>query len=150
MSYGGPARQGIITREPIGQAQTLEILLAKAEGQFPDWRGISFRLPQLESSSILLTVDRGNGGQPGKRTQVTLDRSTGAVLSREAAAPRAWNRSIHTGEAGGLPGQIVAAVASLGGVLLVWTGLSLVLRRLFKFTRRFTLAHELVSTDPCD
>jgi uncharacterized iron-regulated membrane protein len=97
----------------------------------------------------VLTVDRGNGGQPGKRTQVTLDRSTGAVLSQESATPRAWNRFIHTGEAGGLPGQIIATAASVGGVLLVWTGLSLALRRLFKATRRFRLVRaEIISADP--
>jgi uncharacterized iron-regulated membrane protein len=120
----------------------------RPEGQFPGWRSISLRLPQLDPGTILLTVDRGNGGQPGKRVQVTLDRSTGLVLSRESATPRAWNRFLHTGEAGGLLGQIAATVASFGGVLLVWTGLSLALRRAFKFTRRFRLAHELISADP--
>lgn len=137
MSYGTPPRQAAVRREAGARPQTLENLLAKTESQFPGWRSISLRFPQLYSgSSILLTVDRGNGGQPGKRTQVTLDRSTGRVLSQEAATPRAWNRFIHTGEAAGLPGQIVAAAASLGGVLLVGTGLSLALRRLAKYARR--------------
>jgi threonine/homoserine/homoserine lactone efflux protein len=36
----------------------------------------------------------------------------------------------HTGEAGGVIGETVAAVASLGAAFLVWTGLSLALRRL--------------------
>jgi uncharacterized iron-regulated membrane protein len=148
MSYASPTRQGILTREAAAQPQTLESLLAKAEGQFPGWRSISLRLPQLDPGSIVLTVDRGNGEQPGKRTQVTLDRSTGLLLSQESATPRAWNRFIHTGAAGGLPGQIVAALASLGGVLLVWTGLLLALRRGFKLTRRFRLDDKLISADP--
>jgi uncharacterized iron-regulated membrane protein len=42
---------------------------------------------------------------------------------------RAWVRPVHTGEAGGLIGQVVAALASAGGVVLVWTGLSLAWRR---------------------
>jgi uncharacterized iron-regulated membrane protein len=136
MSYGAATRQATVRRGAATQPQTLESLLAKAESQFPGWRSISFRLPQLDPGSMVFTVDRGNGGQPGKRTQITLDRSTGRLLSEEAATPRAWNRFIHTGEAGGLPGQIVAAVASLGGVLLVWTGLSLALRRLAKYARK--------------
>jgi uncharacterized iron-regulated membrane protein len=149
MSYAASARQGVVNRKASGQPQTLESLLTKAESQFPGWRSVSFRLPQADPASLLLTVDRGNGGQPGKRTQVTLDRSTGAVLSQESATPRAWNRFIHTGEAGGLVGQIVATLASLGGILLVWTGLSLALRRLFKASRRFRLAApQLSSTDP--
>ena len=149
MSYGTAPRQATVRREAGTRPQTLESLVARAENQFPGWRSISLRLPQPDPGSILLTVDRGNGGQPGARTQVTLDRSTGVVLSQEAATPRAWNRFIHTGEAAGLPGQIVAAAASLGGVLLVWTGLSLALRRLFKSTRRFRLASpELTSADP--
>ena len=86
---------------------------------------------------------------PGKRTQVLLDRSTGTVLSQEAATLRMWNRFIHTGEAAGLAGQIVAAIASLGGALLVWTGLSLALRRLVKFSRRFRVVErQLTTADP--
>ena len=123
--------------------------MAKAEAQLPGWRSITLRVPPPNTSSITFTIDRGNGGQPGKRLQLTLDSATGAVLSTEASNWRVWNRFVHTGEAGGLPGQIVAALASLGGSLLVWTGLSLAIRRLAKFTRRFRLAgSQLTPADP--
>ncbi len=36
----------------------------------------------------------------------------------------------HTGEYGGLPGQVIGALASLGACMLVYTGLSLTIRRL--------------------
>jgi uncharacterized iron-regulated membrane protein len=148
MSYGTVARPNALAGKASGAPQTIENLVAKAEAQFPGWRSVSFRLPQPDRT-LLLTVDRGNGGQPGKRTQVLLDRSTGDVLSQEAATPRMWNRFIHTGEAAGLAGQIVAAIASLGGALLVWTGLSLALRRLLKFTRRFRVVErQLTTADP--
>jgi threonine/homoserine/homoserine lactone efflux protein len=39
-------------------------------------------------------------------------------------------RFTHTGEAGGIPGETLAAIASLGGALLVWTGISMALHRL--------------------
>lgn len=147
MSYGTAARPNAIARQVSGAPQTIESLLAKAEGQFPGWHSVSFRLPP--DATLFITVDRGNGGQPGKRTQVLLDRSTGAVISQEAATPRMWNRFIHTGEAAGLAGQIVAAIASLGGALLVWTGLSLALRRLVKFSRRFRVVErQLTTADP--
>jgi uncharacterized iron-regulated membrane protein len=41
---------------------------------------------------------------------------------------RVWLRFLHTGEAPGAPGQLVAAIASLGAVVLAWTGLALALR----------------------
>lgn len=40
-----------------------------------------------------------------------------------------WSRFVHTGEYYGVFGQTVAGVASAAGVMLVWTGISLVLRR---------------------
>lgn len=39
-------------------------------------------------------------------------------------------RFAHTGEVAGVVGQTVAGLASLGGAFLVWTGISLALRRL--------------------
>ena len=42
---------------------------------------------------------------------------------------RAMNQRIHTGEAGGVLGQAVAFFGCLGGVVLVWTGFALALRR---------------------
>jgi uncharacterized iron-regulated membrane protein len=43
---------------------------------------------------------------------------------------RAFVRFGHTGEYGGLLGQTIAAIASLGACVLVYTGLSLAIRRL--------------------
>jgi hypothetical protein len=39
-------------------------------------------------------------------------------------------RIAHTGEGAGVVGQTVAGLASLGDAFLVWTGISLALRRL--------------------
>ena len=44
---------------------------------------------------------------------------------------RSWTRFLHTGEALGPLGQFVAGLASLGGAMLVWTGISLAIRRFF-------------------
>ena len=48
--------------------------------------------------------------------------------------PRGWMRFAHTGELGGLTGQIVAGLGCLGGVLLVYTGFSLAVRRLWNWS----------------
>jgi uncharacterized iron-regulated membrane protein len=70
--------------------------------------------------------------------QLVFDPFTGEVLRREGFADytpgrqlRTWMRFLHTGEALGWAGQLLAAVASLGGVLLVWTGFALAWRRFF-------------------
>ncbi|MYH08973.1 MAG: PepSY domain-containing protein [Gemmatimonadales bacterium] len=42
-------------------------------------------------------------------------------------------RYAHTGEYWGLPGQLLAGLFSLAAALMVWTGLSLAVRRLRRF-----------------
>lgn len=49
---------------------------------------------------------------------------------------RGWLRFVHTGEAFGAFGQTIAGLASAGAVMLVWTGLSLALRRFAACRRR--------------
>jgi uncharacterized iron-regulated membrane protein len=109
---------------------------ARAEQQVPGWKSVSLRLPASGEAPLAFTIDRGNGARPDLRSQLTLDRKTGAVVRYEPYASqnldrqvRAWSRWVHTGEAGGLVGQAVAGVASAGGGVLVWTGLALAWRR---------------------
>ncbi len=71
-------------------------------------------------------------------TQLTLDPYTGAIVKKEGYAEfnagrkiRTWTRFLHTGEALGPIGQAVAGLASLGGVVLVYTGFALAIRRFF-------------------
>jgi uncharacterized iron-regulated membrane protein len=79
--------------------------------------------------------ERGALPQYGS-VQLWLDPYTGAVLKREGYAElnsgrklRMWFRFLHTGEALGMMGKLVAALASLGGAVLVWTGFALAWRR---------------------
>ncbi len=72
-------------------------------------------------------------------TTLHLDPFTGAVLRTDtftvqpvARRLRSWARFLHTGEALGWPGQLVAALASAGGLVLVWTGFALSWRRFFR------------------
>jgi uncharacterized iron-regulated membrane protein len=67
---------------------------------------------------------------------LTLDRKTGEVLRWQTYATessgqqiRSWVRWIHTGEAGGILGQTVAVLTSIGSILLVWTGISMAIGR---------------------
>ncbi|MFP2934817.1 PepSY domain-containing protein, partial [Pyxidicoccus sp. 3LG] len=86
-------------------------------------------------------------------TQVSLDPFTGAVAKQEGYADynsgrklRTWLRFLHTGEALGWLGQLVAAIASLGGAVLVWTGFALAWRRFFP--RRQALTASTASAPP--
>ena len=58
-------------------------------------------------------------------------RKVGYAELAAAAQVRAWTRFLHTGEALGFWGQLVAGLACLGGCVLVWTGFALAWRRGF-------------------
>jgi uncharacterized iron-regulated membrane protein len=71
-------------------------------------------------------------------TTLQFDPFTGALLQRDTHADlpaarrlRTWTRFLHTGEALGAGGQLVAALASLGGCVLAYTGFALAWRRFF-------------------
>ncbi|QDE87149.1 PepSY-associated TM helix domain-containing protein [Myxococcus xanthus] len=81
--------------------------------------------------------------------QVSLNPFSGEVAKQETYADynsgrklRTWLRFLHTGEALGLMGQLVAAIASLGGVFLVYTGFALSWRRFFPRRRTNTEPRE--------
>jgi uncharacterized iron-regulated membrane protein len=109
---------------------------ARAEQQVERWRSISVRIPPPGSKTTVFTIDRGNGGQPQERGTLTVDTASAEVVKWEpfsALTPgrrlRSYVRFGHTGEAAGLVGQSIAGLASLGALVLVWTGVSLALRR---------------------
>jgi uncharacterized iron-regulated membrane protein len=85
------------------------------------------------------------------RSTLTLDASTGADVRWEpydqgsrGQKLRGWLRFAHTGELGGRAGEAVAGLASAGGAFLVYTGISLALRRLaaWRARRRASLPTE--------
>ncbi len=142
---GGPggARPGGEVRK-TGQAAAedttdYEAFFAKVTEAHPDWRTISLKVPAPEAREIEFRVDRSNGGRPDLRTDVKLNRLTGEMAAPSAGDSennlgrtlRTWVKPVHTGEAAGLPGQVLAALASFAAVLLVWTGLALAWRRFF-------------------
>jgi len=144
-SEGGP-RQG--QRPPRGDAAEsnlagLNLLWTRVEQQVPGWRSLTLRMPPSGRGPMIFTIDTGNGGRPDLRSQLTLDRRTAEVIRWEPFSSyntgrrlRAWFRFLHTGEAGGIPGETVAGIASAGAAMLVWTGISLALRHLARSRRR--------------
>jgi len=109
----------------------------RAEQQVGDWRSISLQLPSSESAPLTFNIDRGNGGQPQKRAQLVLDRASGEAVRWEPFSANSRGRQLrsilrfaHTGEVAGILGQTIAGLVSLGGSVLVITGLALATRRL--------------------
>lgn len=109
----------------------------RAEQQVVDWRSITLQLPSSESTPLTFNIDRGNGGQPQKRGQLVLDRATGEVVRWEPFSANTRGRQLrsilrfaHTGEVAGIIGQTIAGLVSMGGAVLVLTGLALATRRL--------------------
>lgn len=134
--------------EPASPWTGLDAASLLAETRVPDWRTITVRLGSPTEPNVSFSIDSGNGGRPDKRSQLTLNRKTGAEVRWEPFSSynsgrqlRAWIRFTHTGEAGGLLGQSIAFIAATGGALLVWTGLSLAIRRLVaSLSRRRSIA----------
>ena len=123
----------------------LNRIWARAES-VDGWRTLALRVPSARDRQVIVTVDRGPGGQPQQRAQLTLDRATGAIIAWEPFQSLSTGRRLrsilrfaHTGEVLGLVGQTIAGVASFGAVMLVYTGLALSLRRLAAWRRRRTL-----------
>lgn len=114
------------------------VVLANVKQRVPGWRSISIPWSAEQRSWVTIQVCEGDEGEAYKRVGVTVDLPTAAVFkmdrweNREAGErARAIARSGHTGEFGGLAGQVVAALGCLSGVLLVYTGVALSWRRFF-------------------
>lgn len=126
--------------------RSIDELVQVAEQQTPAWKSISVTVPQLQDKVLNLSVDKSVGGQPEGAFQMVINRQSGNVEAVKRFSDnstgrklRAWSRFLHTGEELGLFGQIVGAIACLGAILLVWTGISMALRRALA---RFELTHE--------
>ena len=131
-----PARSdSALTPEAVAErfsALPLEALIASA---VPGWRQLTVTLGGEANEPLRFSVDESGGGQPQAVTTVTVYEDGGletAAFDTLSAGQRARRllRFLHTGEALGISGQIIATVASIGAALMVWSGLALSTRRL--------------------
>jgi uncharacterized iron-regulated membrane protein len=139
---------------------TRDAQFAAIQKEFPQWQQITLRLAapgrgrapaSSNPSAEPARPERPAGPQPlnfivklpgtWPRTATTtavMNPFTGDLLRREAFEDlttgrqiRSWTRFLHTGEALGWGGQLVAGIASLGGCFLAYTGFALAWRRFF-------------------
>jgi uncharacterized iron-regulated membrane protein len=151
----GPQRGGMERRDAAPQQAppfdnldasidaSIDASWARAAQQVPGWQSVSLRMPNSPDAPLMFTIDQGDGGQPHKRAQLTLNRKTGEVMRWEPFSSNTPGRKLrtvlrfaHTGEVAGLMGQTIAGLASLGGVFLFYTGITLALRRLREWLKR--------------
>ncbi len=120
----------------------LRAVLATAEAWVPGWRTLIVNLPRPADSEVRVEVRGGRAGQPHRTGFLTVDAASGAERAWESFADdsparraQQFLRYAHTGEYWGLGGQLLAGLFSLAATLMVWTGLSLAVRRLRRFVR---------------
>lgn len=125
--------------------ENIEAAVRTAENH-TSWKSLSLRLPVTKDEAVF-TVDEGIYWNIFARSTLTVDAKTGAVVKWEpygeqnaARQLRSWARFTHTGETGGFIGQLIGCIACLGGAVLVWTGISLALRRFAGWRRRTAVA----------
>jgi uncharacterized iron-regulated membrane protein len=150
-----PAPASTANNENSAQSDNLNAAWARAEQQVSDWQSISMQLPTASSAPLTFNIDRGNGGQPQKRAQLVLDRSTNNVVRWEPFSTYTRGRQLrsilrfaHTGEVIGMTGQTIAALVSTGGAILVVTGLALAIRRLLGWRSRRAKATQPAIAEP--
>jgi uncharacterized iron-regulated membrane protein len=121
--------QPFILPENLGQVWD------KAESHAPAWKSISLRLPITKDAAVF-TIDEGIYWNIFGRSTLTIDTRSAEITKWESYGEqnsgrqlRSWIRFTHTGETGGFIGQLIGFLACLGGAVLVWTGISLALRR---------------------
>ncbi len=139
---GSGGREGQQSEQPNVYPTNLDALWPAAEARAPEWRSISLRLP-IEKNAAVFTIDEGIYWNMFARSTLTVDAESAAVTKwdpyggRNAGQQlRSWFRFTHTGETGGIIGQIIGFIACVGGAVLVWTGFSLAFRRFGKWIRK--------------
>ncbi|MBA3693858.1 MAG: PepSY domain-containing protein [Acidobacteria bacterium] len=114
--------------------ENLEDIWTKAETHTPN-KSINLRLPIAKDAAVF-TIEEGIYRNNFARSTLTIDAKTAEVTKWEAYGEqnsgrrlRSWIRFTHTGETGGIVGQFIGFLACVGGAVLVWTGISMALRR---------------------
>jgi uncharacterized iron-regulated membrane protein len=117
-------------------AASIDQIFGDAAGRVTGWHSLRATLPKPGDKPIVVTADLSNGNRPDRKTDLVFDRASGTLLQLKTFSSnnvgtrlRLFVHMVHTGEAGGILGQTVSGLASLGCCMLVWSGSMLVIRR---------------------
>ncbi|HTA77050.1 MAG TPA: PepSY-associated TM helix domain-containing protein [bacterium] len=127
-----------IARKTHSRSANFSAYFAAAEKRSPAWLSMNLRLPQGNRPNVMVVIEEPSSPNAYGRSLLTLDANTAEVIKWEpyegynlGRKLRIWVRALHTGEAGGVFGQIIAALAVLGAMVSVFTGFNLSFRRFF-------------------
>jgi uncharacterized iron-regulated membrane protein len=129
----------------------IDTILSKARDAFPAAESFGLSLSSIPKG----TPEAGSPIKPIQlvafepaiystrgRIQLQIDPWNGAIVDKlgfedrsKGLQARIWIRFLHTGEAYGMLGKIIAAIACAVGVVLVYTGFALTWRRFAKYRR---------------
>lgn len=147
-SSGAPPPAAPVPAPAVGATPaSRDTMLAMVERELPAWTSVTFRFAHspdpAKPQAASFTVREAASWPRTATTTFQFDPFTGALLQCDGYADlsaarkvRAWTRYLHTGEALGWLGQLVAGIASIGGGFLVYTGFALAWRRIFGQTDR--------------
>jgi uncharacterized iron-regulated membrane protein len=142
----GPATEAItdaplllpVAVEPV----PLDEMVGQVTDVFGNWRRLVITLPAADAAELNVAVDWGNGVQAGKKRTLKLARDGSGLIGEpmaKATTPgskaRGFIRFLHTGEVFGIIGQTIAGLAALAALVLIYTGLSLGIRRLIRMRK---------------
>lgn len=138
-----PAQGGRSEGRERGRAESaprasLDTLFARAAAKVPGWATITLRLPQKPGGPVTASIIEPGFTRRYARSQLTLDAATAEVRKWEPYAEQNLGRKlrsqvvpVHTGRAGGIPGQLLALLSACAAILMVWTGVAMAWRRFF-------------------
>ncbi len=141
---GPDALLAAATKEvPAWESITLRFGMGRQRGPgmgevAPDGERDGRRVREGRGSQAVTSLVTVAGSRSPAPLQLQLHPFTGEILKREAFGDqglrrslRQLNRTLHTGEAGGVAGQTLALLGCVGGLVLVYTGFALAWRRFF-------------------
>lgn len=137
---GTPRGRGRDVPVVIDAAMLDTLWVRAARAVPPGWKGLDVMFPTARDSTILARASYA------KAETVDLELSPGGAILLWRHTPPAggsdgdkvfrFMHDVHTGRVGGILGQTLALLASVVGVVLVWTGFSLALRRFGAWRKR--------------
>ncbi len=138
---GNPPPVVEVKSKPAGGKQVARLdfdaLFAQARDKVPGWVSMTARPGKPEAVANITIEEPGVGLMP-QRSQLSIEGLTGTVVKWEPYAGqnlgrklRLLARYLHTGEVGGVAGQILAFLSAGAAVMMVWTGFAMAWRRFF-------------------
>lgn len=123
-------------RNPVSSFAGIDALLQRAAAKDPQWKSISFVVPEEKEKNLAFTIDEGAGNRPSERGTLLLGRRSGREVrwtpfATQSRAQR-WRsevKYVHTGEIFGLPGQVVVLLAVMAALAQLATGFGMAQKR---------------------